>query len=277
VLPDKVLHQLAQIRPTTMGALGCISGIGDKKMSQYGASLVDRLQAYSRAHDLPTNVGLSAGAVASAAPGGGDGRMAAAASSSAAASGQKRPRVSSSAEETWKMMHGLGDDPRKRSLEDVADARGIKPNTAVDHLIQCLDSGNDNTTCEDLDWSLVKLDRSVVDKVERALGGANEGEVSFYQLKSALGALQPSQYNMVKLARLRYYATRGAHAGTPAPASAPATNKRSQSSAAASSSASSASPQTMATPSIASFFTSSAPAAAPATAAAAASISHSPR
>lgn len=214
VFPDKVLHQLAQIRPTTLGALSCISGIGDKKSDKYGASLLARLEEYSNTHGLPTNVGIRAAVAAST----GSSSSSSKVSSVKVSSGAKRPRLSSSAEETWKMIHGLGDDDiGKLSMERVAELRGIKPNTVVDHLMQCLESGNEDTTGNNLDWSLVKVDKSVYNKVARALDAhhtdADEDEddtkeLSFYQLKSAMGALQPSQYNMVKLARFKYYANR---------------------------------------------------------------------
>ena len=47
VLSDKVLHQLAAVRPTTIEAFGNISGIGEYKKKKYGKSFVELIRRFA--------------------------------------------------------------------------------------------------------------------------------------------------------------------------------------------------------------------------------------
>jgi ATP-dependent DNA helicase RecQ len=45
VFHDETLRAIATARPTTLGALRGISGVGEKKLEHYGAELLQQLQS----------------------------------------------------------------------------------------------------------------------------------------------------------------------------------------------------------------------------------------
>ena len=57
VLGDVTLRELARTRPSEVGALTQIYGIGEQKMLELGQKLISCITAYARQHDIPTNVG----------------------------------------------------------------------------------------------------------------------------------------------------------------------------------------------------------------------------
>jgi ATP-dependent DNA helicase RecQ len=55
VMHDTTLMELARARPTTVDGMRRVSGIGEKRLADFGTVLAARIADYSRSHDLSTN------------------------------------------------------------------------------------------------------------------------------------------------------------------------------------------------------------------------------
>ena len=60
ILGDMTLRELARFRPTEVGQLLKVYGIGQQKLEEFGKLLVGRVQRYSTDHQLDTNLGIFA-------------------------------------------------------------------------------------------------------------------------------------------------------------------------------------------------------------------------
>ncbi len=56
VFTDNVLVEFARGRPSTANAMRRVSGVGDKKLNEFGADFLAAIINYSREHDLPLDV-----------------------------------------------------------------------------------------------------------------------------------------------------------------------------------------------------------------------------
>ncbi len=56
---DTTLRELASIRPTTRAALGRITGINEKKMTEFGEALLVIIQNYAKTHRVDTDVNVA--------------------------------------------------------------------------------------------------------------------------------------------------------------------------------------------------------------------------
>ncbi len=56
VFSDAALRDMARKRPSTPEAFIRVTGVGEKKLEQYGEVILDAIISYCRDNDLPTDI-----------------------------------------------------------------------------------------------------------------------------------------------------------------------------------------------------------------------------
>ncbi len=115
VFPESALRQMAQTRPQTMDAFGQVSGVGSRKLAQYGEVFTDAIRQFCADYGLESE------------PGAGRGRSRPAR--------ERRQTVGDTHRQTLE-LHRQG-----LSLDEIADQRGLKPTTIASHLEHLLRQG----------------------------------------------------------------------------------------------------------------------------------------
>jgi ATP-dependent DNA helicase RecQ len=109
IFQNSVLRTMAERRPHSLPALGEISGVGRRKLSDFGALFLDAIESFSRDHGLTP----------------------------APASEIETDELSNTAWTTLS-LYQQGHD-----LDAISRARGLKPNTIIEHLAELIRRGED--------------------------------------------------------------------------------------------------------------------------------------
>ncbi|WOD38337.1 DNA helicase RecQ [Nodosilinea sp. E11] len=112
VFPESALRQMAQTRPQTIEAFGQVSGVGSRKLAQYGEVFTDAIRQFCADYGLE--------------------------SAPSAARGRSRP--------ARERRQSVGDTHRQTlelhrqglSIEEIAEQRGLKATTIASHLEQLI-------------------------------------------------------------------------------------------------------------------------------------------
>ncbi|HSM83160.1 MAG TPA: DNA helicase RecQ [Nodosilinea sp.] len=135
VFPESALRQMAQTRPQTLEAFGQVSGVGSRKLAQYGQVFTDAIRQFCADYGLESDP---------AAAGGGRSRPAR----------ERRQSVGDTHRHTLE-LHRQG-----LSLDEIADQRGLKASTIANHLEQLIRQGE---TVEINQLVSVDRQRAIVD------------------------------------------------------------------------------------------------------------------
>ncbi|MFQ4140255.1 DNA helicase RecQ [Nodosilinea sp. PGN35] len=143
VFPESALRQMAQTRPQTLEAFGQVSGVGSRKLTQYGEVFTDAIRQFCADYGLES------------APGAARGRSRPAR--------ERRQTVGDTHRQTLE-LHRQG-----LSIEEVAAQRGLKATTVASHLEQLIRQGE----TVDID-QLVSADRqrAIVDVLVETKDGS---------------------------------------------------------------------------------------------------------
>lgn len=115
VFPESALRQMAQTRPQTMEAFGQVSGVGSRKLAQYGEVFTDAIRQFCADYGLESDPGAARGRSRPAR--------------------ERRLAVGDTHRQTLE-LHRQG-----LSIEEVAAQRGLKATTVASHLEQLIRQG----------------------------------------------------------------------------------------------------------------------------------------
>jgi ATP-dependent DNA helicase RecQ len=168
VFADSTLKSMAQQQPQTLAEFAAISGVGSRKLIQYGDKFLDEIRAFRGNQGLPV-----------------------AGDSEPAAENEILPDESSLSE-TLEITLALYQ--KGCSLEEIAQQRSIKTNTVIAHLVELIE----RQQTIDLD-QFVEPDRQKV--IREAIGQL--GAVSLTNLRNHLG--EAYSYDEIKLVRADWH------------------------------------------------------------------------
>lgn len=118
VFADASLRQMAQQRPITTEAFAAISGVGKRKLEQYGKTFTETIETFCRSHNLtPNAIAASSSVVATA------------------------TASSSELTATHLTTHSLFQ--QGLSLSEIAIERGLRLGTIIDHMERLIASDYD--------------------------------------------------------------------------------------------------------------------------------------
>lgn len=115
VFPESALRQMAQTRPQTIDAFGQVSGVGSRKLAQYGEVFTDAIRQFCADYGLESDPGAARGRLRPAR--------------------ERRQTVGDTHRQTLE-LHRQG-----LSVEEVAAQRGLKATTVASHLEQLIRQG----------------------------------------------------------------------------------------------------------------------------------------
>ncbi|MBD2230391.1 DNA helicase RecQ [Phormidium tenue] len=115
VFPESALRQMAQTRPQTMEAFGQVSGVGSRKLAQYGEVFTDAIRQFCADYGLESDPGAAKGRSRPAR--------------------ERRQTVGDTHRQTLE-LHRQG-----LSIQEVAAQRGLKVTTVASHLEQLIRQG----------------------------------------------------------------------------------------------------------------------------------------
>ena len=163
VFPESALRQMAQARPQTLAEFGRVSGVGSRKLAQYGEDFTAAIRQFCADYGLTANPAALGGAGA--------------------------PRASQvGAGDTHRLTLDL--HQQGLTLDEIAEQRGLRPSTIAGHLERLILSG-----------AGVDLDRLVEPDQQRAIArvlGALQG-ASLTQIRDRLGPTY--SYEAIRLVR----------------------------------------------------------------------------
>ncbi|WP_035986459.1 DNA helicase RecQ [Leptolyngbya sp. KIOST-1] len=108
VFPESALRQMAQTRPQTLAAFGQVSGVGNRKLEQYGQVFTDAIRQFCADYGLESDPGATR--------------------SRSRPARERRQAVGETHRHTLE-LHRLG-----LSIDEIADQRGLSPRTIASHL-----------------------------------------------------------------------------------------------------------------------------------------------
>ncbi|MEA5464195.1 DNA helicase RecQ [Leptothoe sp. PORK10 BA2] len=170
VFADASLRQMAQQRPISSDAFAAISGVGKRKLEQYGQVFTQEIQQFCQAHNLTPNVAVSGRSDIGGEP---------SSSSSAAAHELTATQLSTHA------LHLQG-----LSLSEIAIERGLRLGTIIEHIERLMASDRK-----------VELNRLVSPERQVPIFEAIEkvGSHSLRAIREELG--ETFDYNEIRLVR----------------------------------------------------------------------------
>ncbi|MBE9109562.1 DNA helicase RecQ [Nodosilinea sp. LEGE 07298] len=115
VFPESALRQMARTRPQTLEAFGQVSGVGSRKLTQYGEVFTDAIRQFCADYGLESDPGAAARRSRPAR--------------------ERRQAVGDTHRQTLD-LHRQG-----LSLQEIADQRGLKATTIANHLEQIIRQG----------------------------------------------------------------------------------------------------------------------------------------
>ncbi|HZG37225.1 MAG TPA: DNA helicase RecQ [Nodosilinea sp.] len=142
VFPESALRQMAHTRPQTMEAFGQVSGVGSRKLAQYGEVFTDAIRQFCADYGLESDPG--------------------------AAARRSRP--------VRERRQAVGDTHRQTldlhrqglSLQEIADQRGLKATTIASHLEQLIRQGETVEVDQLVDASRQRTIVAVLAEMENA-------------------------------------------------------------------------------------------------------------
>ncbi|MDV3347119.1 DNA helicase RecQ [Leptothoe sp. LEGE 181152] len=173
VFADASLRQMAQQRPVTTDAFATISGVGRRKLEQYGQVFTQEIQHFCQSHNLTPNNNITG---SSAIP--------------------ETRRSSSELTSTYIITHQL--HQQGLSPSEIALDRGLRLGTIIEHLNQLIEMGQD----VDLN-ALVSPERQVpiFEAIEKV------GSHSLRTIRDELG--ETFDYNEIRLVRAAWESQHG--------------------------------------------------------------------
>jgi ATP-dependent DNA helicase RecQ len=142
VFPESALRQMAQTRPQTMEAFRQVSGVGSRKLAQYGEVFTDAIRQFCADYGLESDPG--------------------------AAGRRDRPLRERRQTTGDTHRHTLELHRQGLSMAEIADQRGLKSSTIANHLEQLIRQGEavevDNLVAVDRQHTIV----AVLTKLENA-------------------------------------------------------------------------------------------------------------
>ena len=167
VFPESALRQMAQTRPQTMDAFSRVSGVGSRKLEQYGEVFTDAIRQFCADYGLESDP----------------------------EAGRRRSRPARERRQTVGVTHRhtLELHHQGLSLDEIADQRGLKPTTIASHLEHLLRQGES-----------VDVDRLIdADRQQAIIAVLTEMEnASLTEIRDRLG---PSySYEDIRLVRARW-------------------------------------------------------------------------
>jgi ATP-dependent DNA helicase RecQ len=115
VFPENALRQMAQTRPQTLEAFGQVSGVGSRKLEQYGQVFTDTIRQFCADYGLESDPGAAKGRLRPAR--------------------ERRQSVGDTHRHTLELYNqGL-------SVDEIAEQRGLKSTTIATHLAQLIEQG----------------------------------------------------------------------------------------------------------------------------------------
>ena len=142
VFPESALRQMAQTRPQTMEAFSQVSGVGSRKLAQYGEVFTDAIRQFCADYGLESDPG--------------------------AAGRRDRPLRERRQTTGDTHRHTLELHRQGLSMAEIADQRGLKSSTIANHLEQLIRQGEavevDNLVAVDRQHTIV----AVLTKLENA-------------------------------------------------------------------------------------------------------------
>ncbi|MBE9136587.1 DNA helicase RecQ [Nodosilinea sp. LEGE 07088] len=171
VFPESALRQMARTRPQTLEAFGQVSGVGSRKLAQYGEVFTDAIRQFCADHGLASDPGA----------------------------GGRRPRPSRERRQTVGDTHRLTLELYRqgRSLQEIADQRGLKASTVASHLERLIHQGE-----------AVDIDQVVEPDQQRTIRSAlaeMEG-ASLTEIRDRIGAAV--SYEDIRLVRAMWHRDR---------------------------------------------------------------------
>ena len=142
VFPESALRQMAQTRPQTMEAFSQVSGVGSRKLAQYGEVFTDAIRQFCADYGLESDPGAAG----------------------------RRDRPPRERRQTMgdTHRHTLELHRQGLSMAEIADQRGLKSSTIANHLEQLIRQGEavevDNLVAVDRQHTIV----AVLTKLENA-------------------------------------------------------------------------------------------------------------
>jgi ATP-dependent DNA helicase RecQ len=142
VFPESALRQMAQTRPQTMEAFSQVSGVGSRKLAQYGEVFTDAIRQFCADYGLESDPGAAG----------------------------RRDRPPRERRQTMgdTHRHTLELHRQGLSMAEIADQRGLKSSTIANHLEQLIRQGEavevDNLVTVDRQHTIV----AVLTKLENA-------------------------------------------------------------------------------------------------------------
>lgn len=115
VFPESALRQMAQTRPQTLDAFGQVSGVGSRKLAQYGEVFTAAIRQFCADYGLESDPGAAA--------------------RRARPAKERRQTVGDTHRQTLE-LHRQG-----LSIDEIADQRGLKATTIASHLEQLIRQG----------------------------------------------------------------------------------------------------------------------------------------
>ncbi|MEO0868951.1 MAG: RQC domain-containing protein [Cyanobacteria bacterium J06642_11] len=165
VFADASLRQMAQNRPITTGAFAAISGVGKRKLEQYGQVFTQEIQQFCQAHNLTPNVVAAAPVETS--------------------SGSSLSKEITATHVTTYDLYQRG-----LSLSEVAIERGLRLTTIISHIELLMAAGKE-----------VDLNRLVSPERQVPIFEAIE-KVGFHSLRTIREELgETFDYNEIRLVR----------------------------------------------------------------------------
>ena len=173
VFADASLRQMAQQRPVTTDAFATISGVGRRKLEQYGQVFTQEIQHFCQSHNLTPNNNITG----------------------SPATPETR-RSSSELTSTYIITHQL--HQQGLSPSEIALDRGLRLGTIIEHLNQLIEMGQD----VDLN-ALVSPERQVpiFEAIEKV------GSHSLRTIRDELG--ETFDYNEIRLVRAAWESQHG--------------------------------------------------------------------
>ncbi|TVP68222.1 MAG: DNA helicase RecQ [Leptolyngbya sp. LCM1.Bin17] len=163
VFPESALRQMAQARPQTLEAFSQVSGVGRRKLDQYGQVFTDRIRQFCADYGLESDPG---------------------ATRRSRPDREQRQRVGDTHRHTLALYHqGL-------SIDDIASQRGLRPSTIASHLERLIRQGES----VDLDQLVAPEDQQAIQAVL-----AEMGDSSLTDIRDRLGPTY--SYEAIRLVR----------------------------------------------------------------------------
>ncbi|NJL48800.1 MAG: hypothetical protein HC929_16625 [Leptolyngbyaceae cyanobacterium SM2_5_2] len=168
VFHESTLRQMAQTRPQTLAEFGRLSGVGSRKLDQYGEAFLAVIRQFCADHGVSSNPVAHRKTV------------------------RVRLQTPSDTHRFTLQLHHQG-----LSIEEIADQRGLKPTTITSHLEQLISSGES-----------VDLDRLVPVTRQQAIRSALQetDSLSLTDLREQLG--QTYEFDEIRLVRAAWQAQR---------------------------------------------------------------------